>query len=143
MAIIGIVVAMSGPSVDSMLRAVGVHSASSALSVDLAYARAEAIRAHETVTVCARQDDSTCGTDWMNGWLVYRGVSPTAAGAMLRIQEPASNRITLAENSAATSITFRASGTTNGGFLWRVRATGQPGRDIAVSMVGRVATSTP
>lgn len=143
MAVIGIVVAMSGPSVDSMMRAIGVHSASSALSVDLAFARAEAVRTHGVVTVCARQDDTTCGSNWRNGWLVFRGANPADATSMLRVQEPTSDRITLTESSAANAIVFRASGTTTGAFLWQVRASGQPGRDIAVSMVGRVATSTP
>ena len=33
--------------------------------------RSEAVKTSQNVTLCARQDDTSCGTDWNNGWIVF------------------------------------------------------------------------
>lgn len=62
-------------------------------------ARSEAIKGSDNVTVCARKNDTTCGSDWNNGLLVFADAAglknPAAQVAdprdILRIIEPVSD----------------------------------------------------
>jgi len=42
------------------------------------YARSEAVKRGEIVSICASDGASGCGSDWSNGWLVY--LNPDGAG---------------------------------------------------------------
>lgn len=64
-------------------------------------ARSEATKRPGRVSVCARQSDTTCGSDWNNGWIIFTdnsvGASAGAAGIIdasdevLRVYEPLEN----------------------------------------------------
>jgi len=41
------------------------------LTSALTFARSEAIKRASSVSVCARETDDVCGTNWNNGWLVF------------------------------------------------------------------------
>ncbi len=60
-------------------------------------ARSEAVKNTSAVTVCARGSDTTCGSDWNNGWLVFVDNTLTANEAVavvdatdqiINVQEP-------------------------------------------------------
>jgi len=42
------------------------------VSSSLRFARSEAIKRSKAVTICARATDTTCGSDWTNGMLVFQ-----------------------------------------------------------------------
>lgn len=86
---------------------------------DLQFARSEAIKEGQYVTVCQSTDNATCTglTDWRNGWIVFS--NPTnapnpAALSILRIQTPFSGTDTFAATNGISVITFNREGYAGG-----------------------------
>ena len=81
-AMIAILSAVAAPSFSEMMVRSAIRSASSDLGADLNVARAEAIRVGGRVSVCPRTSptDMTCGSDWSQGWLVFREAGSTDIG---------------------------------------------------------------
>lgn len=87
---------------------------------DLQYARSEAVREGQYVTVCVAQTTSpaTCaasGTStWQNGWIIFSDVNHDqtvdSGDAVLRIQNAFTNSDTFVANPAASTVTFNRDG---------------------------------
>lgn len=79
LAIAAILMSVAMPSFqNAMLNAKG-NSVTSSLIGSLQYARSEAIKQSDRVSVCARATDTTCCvncTDWADGWLVFTDSGP-------------------------------------------------------------------
>lgn len=71
--IVGILVSLAVPSFQEYGRNTRVISAQNDLVTALNYARSEAIRRSQGVSVCATSTFTACGTvdTWVNGWMVY------------------------------------------------------------------------
>ena len=131
----------------------GIRSASSDLGSDLNVARAEAIRVGGRVSICPRASPTamTCGSDWAQGWLVFREAGTTDIGTfqgadrLLREHAGIHRDLTLTRTTGSGAITFTPSGALqpDGGLAvarLELRAPGQKGRDLEVSVIGRLTT---
>ncbi len=128
-----------------------IRSLSSNLGTDLTFARSEAIRLGSAVTVCPRGTGNSCGTDWRNGWFVFRE-DPAGADGLLGAGETIlrdqaatpSADYTITRASGSGAITFMASGSTRNAaaVTLRIRHPYAEGRDLAVSVIGRLSTNT-
>ena len=69
--IAAILLGVGVPSFVSAVKNSRIQSQVSDLRFALLTARSEAVKSTESVTVCARATDTTCGDDWTKGWLVF------------------------------------------------------------------------
>jgi type IV fimbrial biogenesis protein FimT len=94
MAIVAILLGIGVPSYRSISNSYRMSAEVNSLLGDLMFARAEALKEGQSVTVCVSADGANCsGTaNWQSGWLVYSNPAPAAlnppAGSILRIQIP-------------------------------------------------------
>lgn len=121
---------------------------------DINMARSEAIKRRTRVVVCARQDDSTCGsaTDWNNGYLVFAdadsdGTFDSGENLVKAVQAMGSQLnvsvVAITTTNAVSGLAFRPSG----GSPVASRATvcaesGAPGKTISVSLSGQITTAS-
>ena len=70
-AILAILVSIGLPSFSEAVKNSKLSSAASCLSTALYSARSEAVKRSANVTVCPYGDDTSCGTNWSNGALVF------------------------------------------------------------------------
>lgn len=87
---------------------------------DLQYARSEAAREGEYVTVCAAQSTSTptcaasTSANWQNGWIVFSDLNNNgtieSTEAVLRIHNAFSSADTFVSNPATGAVTFNRDG---------------------------------
>ena len=123
MMIIGILAAIGVPTYRYVTVSSRMSSELNALLGDLQFARSEAVREGQTVSVCIASSTtspyscaSSSATDWQNGWLVFsdrsgNGVYDSAAGdAVLRVQGPFTNGDTLTASNNVGVITFNRDG---------------------------------
>ena len=152
-AMIAILSAVAAPSFSEMMVRSAIRSASSDLGADLNVARAEAIRVGGRVSVCPRTSptDMTCGSDWSQGWLVFRDAGSTDIGTwqgadrLLRETTGIHQDLTLSRTAGTGAITFTPSGALQPDGTVTIarlalRAPHQKGRDLEVSVIGRLTT---
>jgi type IV fimbrial biogenesis protein FimT len=121
------------------------------LVTSLNYARSEAIKRGVRVSVCSRLSDTACSGagvfNWDTGWLVF--VNPNSDSVVdpgetvLQIRQPLENGNTL-RTAGLQRVTYQNSGYSGNADTFRLcdtRGTAS-GRAIAVSLQGRVSTST-
>lgn len=78
-AVLLVLVGFGVPSFISAIKDSRVDSIISRTIGSLYLARSEAVKRSSSVTVCARATDTSCGSDWNNGWIVF--VDNTQGGA--------------------------------------------------------------
>jgi type IV fimbrial biogenesis protein FimT len=111
-----ILVAVGVPSFRYVTTSNRVSSEINGLLGDMQFARAEAIREGQTVTVCASANGATCSgsTNWKTGWLVFSdtGVIGTLDGTdpLLKMQRTFSGQDTLQTNHNISAVTFSREG---------------------------------
>lgn len=127
LAIIGILTALAVPSFNTMLMKRTVRSAALSLVNDIRYARSEALRRSDSVTICnlAPGKLDTCAdagkANWANGWMVFSdtNVPGNAKGVfdgtdeIVRVQQPLANIVTMGSSSPSNDksfLTFQANG---------------------------------
>jgi type IV fimbrial biogenesis protein FimT len=114
-AIAGIVAMIGIPSFRYVTNANRISGEVNGLLGDLQFARAEAIKEGQNVTVCVSALGASCdGTStWQSGWMVYSnptGVITPLATSILRIQAKFSSTDTFVASPAASAITFNREG---------------------------------
>lgn len=146
--IVAIIVTASAPSMFSFIQNSRASALSSKLVTALQFARSEAVKRAQTISICAAAgaNKTTCGgaTDWNNGWIVFNDV--TASGTIANV----SDRLSLSDDlpvhtsiaSGAAYMTYDSLGflVTNGG-NFTVTANGCSGQHMSVitlSNTGRV-----
>jgi type IV fimbrial biogenesis protein FimT len=79
---------------------------------DLQFARGEAVKEGQNVTVCVSSNGTTCaGTNtWQKGWIVFS----TANNLPLRVQNTFTSTDTFVASNAVGTITFNRDGYANG-----------------------------
>jgi type IV fimbrial biogenesis protein FimT len=117
-AIATIVMTLAIPSFRYITNANRIAGEINGLLGDMQFARAEAIKEGQGVTVCVSTDHTTCAandTDWEHGWIV---ISSLASVGVLRVQSPFSSTDTF-ESLTLSTVTFNregyAGGIANGG----------------------------
>jgi type IV fimbrial biogenesis protein FimT len=126
MAIVAILLGIGVPSYRYITNSYRMSAEVNGLLGDLQYARSEAIKEGQTVTVCVSTNQTACtgGTAWANGWIVFSDPNANAtvdAGeTVLRVQSAFTGRIpdTFNASNNVGSLTFNREGfaTTAAGF---------------------------
>jgi type IV fimbrial biogenesis protein FimT len=119
-AIMAILLAIGVPSFKYVTSANRASSEINGLLGDLQFARGEAIKEGQTVTICASANGTSCSgsTSWDTGWIVFSDAPPlgTIEGndAILKIQAPFSSTDVLTADRGISSVTFSREGFTQG-----------------------------
>lgn len=125
-AIVAILLAIGVPSYKYISTSWRMSSEVNDLLGDLMYARAEALKEGQYVTVCVSSTSTGCTAGgWQSGWIVFSnptGAANPAAGTILRMRAPFSGNPpdTFLANSGITAVTYNREGftwTVGGGFL--------------------------
>ncbi|MGC1523998.1 MAG: GspH/FimT family pseudopilin [Steroidobacteraceae bacterium] len=114
-AIAAIVVTIGIPSFRYVTNSNRIAGEVNGLLGDLQFARAEAIKEGQNVTVCVSAAGASCdGTStWQSGWMVYSnptGVITPVTTSILRIQPTFSGTDTFVASPATPAITFNREG---------------------------------
>jgi type IV fimbrial biogenesis protein FimT len=116
MSIAAILLAIAVPSYQYVSSANRIASEGNGLLGDLQYARGEAIKEGQTVSVCVSNNATTCtgGSSWQNGWIVFSDVNGNGAvdagDTVLRVQATFSGSDSFAANNNVTLVTFNREG---------------------------------
>lgn len=106
LAVAGILLGIAAPSFKETIQQSQQDSRVMELTGALNFARSEAIKQSSRISVCARNSDMSCGTNWNKGWIVFvdnadnAGVIDTTE-TVLKLASPLPTGFTL-QNSAVT-----------------------------------------
>jgi type IV fimbrial biogenesis protein FimT len=140
------------PSYRSVTNSNRIAAEVNGLLGDMQYARAEAIRRGQTVTVCASTDAASCsnGTTWQGGWLVFsnpNGDTTVDPGdTVLRAQAAFGGTDTFQASNNVSAVTFNregfATGIANGALITLHDATNTSAwtRCLSITRIGLMAT---
>lgn len=151
MAVLGILVAIGLPSFKGMIERQRALAATHLLSSQFAIARSTAISQRIPTAVCPSSDGTRCsdGTDWSQGWIMYRDpgrtTQPANNPAVLRWENrPAAGTIRLISTSGRRLIRFLPDGRSAGTNLSiGICSGGRLMAQVVVNNHGRVRTSRP
>jgi type IV fimbrial biogenesis protein FimT len=116
MTVVGILAAIALPGFKYVTTSNRLSTEVNGLLGDMQFARSEAIKEGQTVTVCVSSDGEHCtgGSDWQNGWIVFldtNGDQAVEAGeAILRVQKPFNDGDTFVASIAYTATTYNRMG---------------------------------
>lgn len=145
-ALISIVMAIAVPSMTTFTQNDRLTTNINALIGQLAYARSEAVKRSQQVSICASNNAASCtGGNWQDGWIVYIDAdgdnSFTAGEEILRAQQALQGANTLT-TAIGTQVTYDYRGFVNaasvGSFLLCDGRSGPYGKTIRISTTGRV-----
>jgi type IV fimbrial biogenesis protein FimT len=111
-ALIAVCLALAAPPLRDMIQRNRVASQISTFRMDLKFARSEAMKRGQPVSICPSTDGTTCLSDnsWQNGWIVFydQNASATIDGAdvILRRRQGWSGGDTFAAAPTLTAVTF-------------------------------------
>jgi type IV fimbrial biogenesis protein FimT len=113
---------------------------------DLQFARGEAVKEGQNVTVCVSTNGTTCaGTNtWQSGWIVFS----TANNTVLRVQNQFTSTDTFVASNAVGTITFNRDGYANGianGTLIELHTSPTNNnwtRCLTINLVGMISSQT-
>lgn len=160
MTIVAILMAISIPSYKYVTNSNRIAAEINGLLGDMQYARAEAIKEGQTVTVCVSTDGLTCSANnvnWQNGWIVFADVNgdqkfTAGTDTLLRVQAAFTSTDTFAANNALAAVTFNREGFATGGAtpvapgtlieLHAVPANNDATRCLSVTQVGLLTVQT-
>ncbi len=156
-AIVAILLSVGVPSYRYITTSYRMSSEVNGLLGDLMYARAEAIKEGQGVTVCVSTNGTGCtgGAGWHGGWIVFSNPTNAAnpvAGSILRVQAPFTGTTpdTFFAGSGISSVTYNREGfaTTAAGFPNTIITLHNPGanpgytRCLTISPQGLINTET-
>jgi type IV fimbrial biogenesis protein FimT len=118
-ALAGILMTVAAPSMTRMIGANRVQSEVSGFVNDMQFARSEAIKEGQPVSVCASGDGSTClaANTWQKGWIVFP--DPNGNGAVdtgeaaLRVRPALRGNDTFVASPTTTAVIFNREGFTS------------------------------
>ena len=147
LALVSIVFSIAVPSMRTFTQNDRLTTNINVMVGHLAYARSEAVKRSQQLSVCVSNDAATCtGGDWEDGWIIYIDADAdnafTAGEEVLRVQQAleGNNDIT---TTMGNQITYDYRGFTNaaGSMLLCDDRSGDLGKTLTVSNTGRVRTS--
>jgi type IV fimbrial biogenesis protein FimT len=128
MAIVAILAAIGVPSFKYVTASNRIASEINGLLGDMQFARSQAVKEGQSVTVCVSTNGTACtgGINWQNGWIVFLdpNVSKTvdAGEAIMRVQPRFPGTDTFVANSGGfTAITYNRMGYAPTGFPANIR----------------------
>lgn len=145
-ALISIVMAIAVPSMTTFTQNDRLTTNINTLIGHLAYARSEAVKRSQQVSICSSNNATTCtGGSWQDGWIVYIDAdgdnSFTAGEEVLRAQQALEGANTLT-TAIGTQVTYDYRGFVNaasvGSFQLCDGRSGPHGKTIRISTTGRV-----
>jgi len=159
LAIIAILLGIGVPSYRYVTNASRASSEINALLGDLMYARAEAIKEGQTVSLCVSSDGANCSGSlaWGNGWIVFPDPTASdtpAAGSVLRVQQAFTGTTpdSLTSDTGISAVSFNRDGFTQsaGGAAFPATtmtlhdptANAQWTKCLLISVVGLMQTET-
>ncbi len=71
LAITAVLMSVGVPSFLSAVKNSRLNSHYGSIVGSLYLARSEAVKQNSMIAVCARQSDTSCGSDWKNGWITF------------------------------------------------------------------------
>jgi type IV fimbrial biogenesis protein FimT len=118
MVIVAILLSIGVPSYRYITNSYRMSAEVNGLLGDLMYARAEALKEGQWVTVCVSRDGATCtgGNTWASGWIAFTDPNNSgtvdAGETVLRIQSAFTGRIpdTFNASNAVTAISYNREG---------------------------------
>jgi type IV fimbrial biogenesis protein FimT len=128
MAIVAILAAIGVPSFKYVTASNRIASEINGLLGDMQFARSEAVKQGQSVTVCASADGATCtgspaGSAWQHGWIVFldanfnKQVDVAAGEQVIRVQPAFSGTDTfVASSNTFSAITYNRMGYAPTGF---------------------------
>lgn len=131
MSIVAIMAAIGIPSFKYVTTSNRVSSEVNSLLGDMQYARNEAVKEGQTITVCpsllpnANPPACSASTSWQTGWIVFSDPAnnqavPAANAVILRVQPAFTGGDTFAANNTVQAVTFNREGFANSGPIGNV-----------------------
>jgi type IV fimbrial biogenesis protein FimT len=114
--IVAILMAIGVPTYRSVTNSNRIAAEVNGLLGDMQYARAEAIKEGQPVTVCTSSDGATCANvaTWQSGWIVFSNPNANTTvdpgEAIFRVQRPFSGSDTFQASGSTTAVTFNREG---------------------------------
>jgi type IV fimbrial biogenesis protein FimT len=161
MAIVGILMAVAVPSYRYITNGNRIAAEVNGLLGDMQFARAEAMKEGQTVTVCVANTGATdCAgsgvSTWQNGWIIFSDVNAnhavnTGAGDVIyRVQAPFTSTDTFVANPATGYVSFNREGFTTSNVttvglqisLHAVSANSASTRCLSLTYVGLMTVQT-
>ena len=145
-ALVSIVMAIAIPSMTTFNQNDRLVTNINTMIGHLAYARSEAVKRSQQVSMCVSNDAATCtgGNDWEDGWIIYIDADASntfdASEEVLRAQQALGNTQTMTPTTFASQVTYdyRGFATSTGSFQLCDNRTGPHGKTISISNTGRV-----
>lgn len=148
-AVVAVLLGVAIPSFVGMTQTNRVAGEINALSGDLQFARAEAIKEGLPVTICTSSNGTSClgSNSWSTGWIVFSDTNGTqtvdAGDTVLRKQIPWTNSDTFSADNSIAAVTYSRDGfaiALPGTVTWKLHT--QPlnaaaSRCVAVNIAGR------
>ena len=133
MLIAGVLAALAIPAFQTIIQTNRTSAEINTLVNDLQFARAEAQRLSQTVSVCASGNGSTCSgnsTNWQSGWIVFSDLNASlnvdANDVILRVQVPFTGTDTLVGDASLSGISYNRLGLINNATSIRLRLNTTP-----------------
>lgn len=150
-AILAILLSIAVPNFITFVQNSRLVGQTNDLVTSLNYARSEAIKRGVRVSVCSRLNNTTCSGaavfNWDMGWLVFVNLNNDAVAdageTVLQVRQPLENGNTL-RTAGIQRVTYQNSGFSGNADTFRLCDSrgAASGRAIAVSLQGRVSTTT-
>lgn len=137
--IASILLAVAVPSYQTLMSNSQLSSQANDLMATLNYARSEAVKRGQRVTVCKSANGSSCGGDWEQGWIIFTNID--GEDEVLRSFQPIKS-LTLNSNFGdqiaylPSGRSQKKSGLSNGTF-GLCDQNGSVGRNIVINNSGR------
>jgi type IV fimbrial biogenesis protein FimT len=146
MALVAILLTIGIPSFRFVTNSNRIAGEINGLLGDMQFARSEAIKEGQPVTICVSTDQATCATGananaWQSGWIVS-----DVNGNVLRVQTPFSGTDTFLASNTVKSVTFNregyATGIANGTLITLHDSTNNINwtRCLSITLVGLMAS---
>ncbi|QUP56666.1 prepilin-type N-terminal cleavage/methylation domain-containing protein (plasmid) [Ralstonia syzygii] len=149
--IVAILVTLAAPSFQSTIQSARTTTEVNSLVNDLQFARSEAIKRGQPVSICVSSDGATClaSNKWQVGWIVFNDVNGSGAldsttDVVLRKRAAFAGSDTFVASPTTTVLTYNregfATGLTNGTVtmvLHTAPVNQQATRCVAINVVGR------
>lgn len=145
-ALVSIVTAIAVPSMKTYGQNNRLTTNINVMIGHLAYARSEAVKRSQQVSICVSNDAATCtgGNNWEDGWIIYIDADGSntfdASEEVLRAQQALDTSQTLTPTTFVSQVTYdyRGFATSTGSFQLCDNRTGPHGKTISISNTGRV-----
>jgi len=145
-ALVSIVMAIAVPSMQSFTQNDRMTTNINALIGHLAYARSEAVKRSQQVSICASNDAASCSGGWSDGWIVYidsdADNSFTAGEEIIKAQQALDGGNTLTATTIGSQVTYDNRGFVTAASVGSLQLcdsrSGSHGKTIRITTTGRV-----